>query len=103
MEMHAWPLQAAKSRFSEWVDRVLRDGPQWVTRRGLDAVVVVVPDLRKMTGQNSLLSTLINAPRGEPLDTVRSAERIRLVERNRKLLRADVHASGGGRQAHAGI
>lgn len=79
--MHVWPLQDAKSRFSELVDRVLRDGPQMVTRRGMDAVVVVAaPDFHRMTGQDSLLSTLLSAPRGEPLDTDRSLDTIRPIE-----------------------
>lgn len=39
--MDVWKLQDAKARFSELVDRVLRDGPQVVTRHGENAVVVV--------------------------------------------------------------
>ena len=38
---HAWQLQDAKNRFSEVVDRALREGPQAVTRRGKEVVVVV--------------------------------------------------------------
>ena len=36
-----WPLQDAKARFSELVRRVRSDGPQHVTVRGRDEVVVV--------------------------------------------------------------
>ena len=39
--MDSWKLQDAKARFSEVVDRALRDGPQIVTRHGEKAVVVV--------------------------------------------------------------
>jgi len=39
--MDTWKLQDAKARFSEVVDRALRDGPQIVTRHGENAVVVV--------------------------------------------------------------
>ena len=39
--MDAWKLQDAKARFSEVVDRALRDGPQIVTRHGENAVVIV--------------------------------------------------------------
>lgn len=79
--MHTWPLQDAKSRFSELVDRVLSEGPQLVTRRGADAVVVLAaPDYRRLTGQDSLLSTLLHAPRGAPLDVERSTDPIRTVE-----------------------
>ena len=37
----AWPLQDAKARFSELVDAALQEGPQKVTRRGKNAVVVM--------------------------------------------------------------
>ena len=40
-EMDAWKLQDAKARFSEVVDRALRDGPQRETRHGENAVVIV--------------------------------------------------------------
>ena len=77
--MHTWPLQDAKSRFSEVVDLTLREGPQWVTRRGREAVVILsAQDYRRLRGDiPSLLSTLLDAPRGEPLDIDRSDEPIR--------------------------
>ena len=39
--MHAWPVQDAKARFSEFLDACLSDGPQLVTRRGAEAAVLV--------------------------------------------------------------
>jgi antitoxin Phd len=39
--MDTWKLQDAKDRFSEVVDRALRDGPQVVTRHGENTVVIV--------------------------------------------------------------
>ena len=39
--MSAWPLQDAKARFSELVDTAIKKGPQIVTRRGVETVVVV--------------------------------------------------------------
>jgi prevent-host-death family protein len=36
-----WQLQEAKNRFSELVKRALTDGPQIVTRRGEEVVVVL--------------------------------------------------------------
>jgi antitoxin Phd len=38
--MGAWELQDAKARFSEVVDRALREGPQVVTRHGENAIVI---------------------------------------------------------------
>ena len=37
----AWALQDAKNRFSEVVENAMSKGPQLITRRGQDAVVVV--------------------------------------------------------------
>lgn len=39
--MHAWPVQDAKARFSEFLDACLSIGPQMVTRRGAEAAVLV--------------------------------------------------------------
>lgn len=36
-----WKLEDAKARFSEVVRHARKDGPQWVTVRGQDAVVVM--------------------------------------------------------------
>lgn len=36
-----WQLQAAKARFSELFRRARSEGPQWVTRQGKEAVVVL--------------------------------------------------------------
>lgn len=39
--MHTWPVQDAKARFSEFLDACLVDGPQMVTRRGVEAAVLI--------------------------------------------------------------
>ena len=79
--MHTWQLQEAKNRFSEIVDMTLKDGPQLVTRRGQDVVVILsAKEYRRMSGTSSLLSTLFCAPRGEPLDLERSKEPVREVK-----------------------
>lgn len=36
-----WQVQDAKARFSELLDTALREGPQVVTRRGVEAAVLV--------------------------------------------------------------
>jgi len=36
-----WQLQDAKARFSEFLDATLEKGPQIVTRRGVEAAVLV--------------------------------------------------------------
>ncbi|PPD12557.1 type II toxin-antitoxin system Phd/YefM family antitoxin [Methylophilus sp.] len=39
--MNSWPVQDAKSRFSELLDTCLNEGPQVVTRRGAETAVLV--------------------------------------------------------------
>ena len=39
--MGSWPVQDAKARFSEFLDRCLSEGPQIVTKRGVEAAVLV--------------------------------------------------------------
>ena len=42
--MRIWPVQDAKARFSEFLERCLTDGPQVVTKRGAEAAVLVPMD-----------------------------------------------------------
>ncbi len=42
--MKVWPVQDAKARFSELLDMCEREGPQVVTRRGIEAAVLVPAD-----------------------------------------------------------
>jgi len=39
--MNIWPVQDAKSRFSELLDTCISEGPQVVTRRGTEAAVLI--------------------------------------------------------------
>jgi antitoxin Phd len=49
-----WKLQDAKARFSELVRRARTEGPQCVTVRGQDAVVVIAADeLERLLPPNS--------------------------------------------------
>jgi len=51
--MPSWALQDAKARFSELVDETLKKGPQIVTRRGVETVVVVAMEEWKKLRANS--------------------------------------------------
>lgn len=56
----AWQVQEAKQRFSELVRRALDEGPQFVTRHGQEAVVVVSSDeYRRLTGQKMDFKTFL--------------------------------------------
>ncbi|HMA73093.1 MAG TPA: type II toxin-antitoxin system Phd/YefM family antitoxin [Xanthobacteraceae bacterium] len=67
--MKSWAVQDAKARFSELLETCLKEGPQVVTKRGVDAAVLVpVGDWRRL--QQSARPTLKElllaaAPRGE--------------------------------------
>jgi len=55
--MRTWPVQDAKARFSELLDKCLAEGPQLVTRRGAEAAVLVpAEDWRRL--QRSARPTL---------------------------------------------
>lgn len=52
-----WQLQEAKNKLSEVVDEALRNGPQVITRRGAEAVVVVAAsEYRALLQQQQPLS-----------------------------------------------
>lgn len=59
-----WQIQEAKARFSEMVDRALKDGPQTVTRHGKDVAVLVPADeyRRLRSGGKNLKAMLAAAP-----------------------------------------
>ena len=46
-----WPVQDAKAKFSELLDTAIAEGPQIVTKRGVDtAVLVPIEQWRKLEG-----------------------------------------------------
>ena len=59
-----WPVQDAKSRFSELLDTALAEGPQIVTRRGVETAVLLPMEqwrrLERMTRPD--LKELLLAP-----------------------------------------
>jgi prevent-host-death family protein len=62
-----WKLQDAKAKFSKLVDDALKLGPQFVTRRGQKAVVVVsVGEYEEMVSNKpSFKDFLLNCPKLE--------------------------------------
>ncbi|MCZ6635994.1 MAG: type II toxin-antitoxin system Phd/YefM family antitoxin [bacterium] len=59
-----WALQDAKNRLSEVVEHALKEGPQTITRRGKETVVIVsIEDFQKLTAtRGSLLSFFQKSP-----------------------------------------
>ena len=39
--MKTWPVQDAKARFSEFLEACIAEGPQMVSKRGVEAAVLV--------------------------------------------------------------
>ena len=79
----SWQLQDAKNRFSEVVDEAARNGPQYVTRRGVEAAVVVsAADWARLSQRRSpLIDVLRKAPRIQGgLDVTRARDTGREVK-----------------------
>lgn len=78
----AWQLQEAKQRFSELVRRALAEGPQIVTRRGQQVVVVVAADeFRKLSGEVAdFKHFLLSGPDFDTLEIRRTSQTAREVE-----------------------
>ena len=72
-----WALQDAKNRFSELVEQAMQEGPQIVTRRGKETVVVLsIEAFRHLTtAQESLVAFFRQSPLvGAQLDLTRDAD-----------------------------
>jgi len=67
--MRTWQVQEAKARFSELLEASLKEGPQVVTKRGVEAAVLVPVKMWRRLQRASRLSLkellLAEAPRAE--------------------------------------
>ena len=81
LKMMNWQIQEAKARFSELVERTLKEGAQTVTRRGKPvAVLVPVAEYRRLcTGGKSFKALLASAPL-EGVEITRSRDSGRIVD-----------------------
>ncbi len=69
--LRAWKLEDAKARFSEVVRRAREEGPQRVTYRGRDAVVVIaVDDLKQLLPAERPRQSLVDFLRGTALGEI---------------------------------
>ena len=79
-----WQLQEAKSRFSEVVDQALESGPQVVSRRGEEVVVVLsFAEYKRMRKSQTSLGEFF---RQSPLAGVEELD----LTRDRSLPRPDI-------------
>ena len=75
-----WQLQEAKNKLSKVVDDAISQGPQVITRHGVEVVIVIAYEqYRKMTASEQKLSDYFrNSPLvGEELDLTRDKSAIR--------------------------
>jgi antitoxin Phd len=65
--MKNWQLQEAKSRLSDLVEQACGSGPQIITKRGCETVVVLsIADYRKLTHEKGdLVDLLKQAPKAD--------------------------------------
>jgi antitoxin Phd len=60
--MPAWQVQDAKARFSEMLDNCLNEGPQVISRRGIEvAVLAPIDQWRRLQGDAPTLKDLLLA------------------------------------------
>ena len=80
---NTWQLQDAKSKFSQLVERAMHNKPQFVTRHGHNAVVVLSFEEYKkiIKPKNDLVTFLRNSPLADiDLDTARNKDLPRETE-----------------------
>ncbi|HEV2170387.1 MAG TPA: type II toxin-antitoxin system Phd/YefM family antitoxin [Candidatus Binatus sp.] len=76
-----WQIQKAKARFSEMVDRTLREGPQTVTRHGKPvAVLVKAEEYQRMRAGGKTFKALLASAPLEGVDIRRSRDTARIVD-----------------------
>ena len=77
----AWQVQEAKRRFGELVRKAQEQGPQVVTRYGVEvAVLVSVEAYRRLTGEQDFKASLRSVPDCGELEVDRSPEPARVVD-----------------------
>jgi prevent-host-death family protein len=70
-----WALHDARSRFGQLVERAVEDGPQTVTRRGVDTVVVLsIEDSRRLGRKRPSFKAYLKAAPIESLDLERDRD-----------------------------
>lgn len=77
-----WKLQDAKAQFSKLVQDALKEGPQFVTRHGKDAVVIIsTAEYQELTATKpSFVDFLLDVPTVEEFDPTREPDPIRDLE-----------------------
>lgn len=83
MEQNTWQLQDAKSKFSQLVDNALHHKPQFVTKHGSNAVVIISFEeyIKFIKPKDDLVTFLRNSPLAEiELEITRNRDMPRDIE-----------------------
>ena len=73
--MASWPIQGTHDRLAEVLETTLREGPQTVTKDGIDvAVVVPITEWRRITGANDASPRGHSAKYGSMVDWLLAPE-----------------------------
>lgn len=78
--MRVWQLQEAKNKLSQVVDEALRSGPQLITKRGVEAVILLsYAEYRRLVASQQKLSAFFRESPlvGVPLDLRRDTSEAR--------------------------
>jgi antitoxin Phd len=79
--MKTWQLQEAKNKFSALIDKTLKEGVQFVSRRGTKVVAIVPIDIfeSKFSDKSGFIDFLLTSPKCE-LEVDRANEAPRKVD-----------------------
>ncbi|MEZ5535453.1 MAG: type II toxin-antitoxin system Phd/YefM family antitoxin [Thiolinea sp.] len=83
MEQNTWQLQEAKSKFSQLVDNAMHHRPQFVTKHGDNAVVIISFEeyTKFIKPKDDLVTFLRNSPLADSdLDLTRNKDMPRDIE-----------------------
>ena len=76
-----WQISEAKARFSELVDRTLKEGPQTVTRHGKPvAVMVPAEQYERLRREGKSLKAMLAAAPIQGVEIRRSRQTVRIVD-----------------------
>ncbi len=76
-----WKLADAKNKLSELVNRVTKEGPQWIKRRNDKFVVLSADEYQELIGERrSLKQMILDGPSLEGLDLDRDQSPMREFE-----------------------
>ena len=81
--MHKWQLHEAKNKLSNLIESAMHGSPQCITRRGMDAVVVIgIKEYQKMRQSKKGLKSMLmqQGPKFEDFELTRVNNPAREVE-----------------------